>query len=117
MFYQTYEDIVNIIEMPKEQKPLRKDTLESIEDTLNDPGTVIVTEPQLEPVEMSYDYMSGIWKMMEVECEGKEFTVSPMDFNVYNQKEPHWLQRPSFPQETLDESKARCHKWLSEQHT
>ncbi|XP_071050049.1 uncharacterized protein [Onthophagus taurus] len=116
MFYEKYEDVIQVLEAPKEPKPLFPETIESIDKILSEPGLVqFVEDVQPESTEMSYDYMSGFWNMVKEHCEGKKFEITPPNYDAYNQSEPHWLNRPSVPsQDVLDYSKIKCQKWLSE---
>ncbi|KAF5306434.1 hypothetical protein FQR65_LT07346 [Abscondita terminalis] len=64
----------------------------------------------------SCDVNSGVWRMLKTGCSNDRFQVTPPNFNVFKQKEPHWLDRQAVPWHKLDDSKRKCEKWLTKYH-
>lgn len=122
MINENVDTIVKVIKTPKNMKELPASLKEEINKLLSEPELVTtqveqITMPVNSSEDLTYDYMSGIWGMIDAQCKDTKFTISPMNFDIYNQSEPHWLERPEISQQTIDESKVKCQKWLTRYHT
>lgn len=62
-----------------------------------------------EKVEDKFDHMEGVWNML---ASSKDMVVSPPNYNVNMQKNPHWMNRPVVSWDVLDKSRVKCEKWM-----
>lgn len=118
MINENIETIDKTIKSLKRKNELPDNLKAQIKQLLEEPDVMLeintsANSPQKVSDEFSNDYMSGIWSMLDAHCQDTKFRISPMNFNVYNQQEPHWLQRPQVPHEVIEESKLKCQKWLN----
>lgn len=65
--------------------------------------------------ESSYDILSGLWKMLATNCDDGKFAITYPNYDAFNCEKPHWLQTEPLPWQVMDESKAKCERWLNEQ--
>lgn len=61
---------------------------------------------------LTYDYMSGVWKMLQSEREGEDFVISPKgyEFDVAKTK---WVPKSDEVVKQVEESKQKCEEWLT----
>lgn len=121
---ESIEDVTQILNREIEDRPLPDDIRERTEKILKDEENMNLS-PSLsfEDVRVksrkdrnqSYDFLSGVWRMLVAHCDEENFQVSHPNFNAFREDKPHWLETDALPQEIVDFSKSKCEKWLNEQ--
>lgn len=57
---------------------------------------------------------SAVWNLLESN-KSKTFQITPPNFNVFEQKKKHWLERPPVSWEKMNVSHVKCTKWLNQE--
>lgn len=122
MINEDVETIEEILKTPRTRRDLPDNLKEEIRKVLEEIENITLDVNQdkgskkSDGQDLSYDYMSGIWCMLDAHCQNTAFTVSPMNFDVFNQSPQHWLQRSEISQQAIEDSKLKCQVWLNKHY-
>lgn len=56
--------------------------------------------------------LSGVWRMLEAQSTSNGFPVSPIGYNVFDDKRLEWLKRESSSWNEHEATRQKCEEWL-----
>lgn len=68
--------------------------------------------PVQEPI-IETNSQSAVWRMLEAKSDSKkEFPISPIGYNIYEDKKHDWLKRNDMAWDDKEDLKKKCEDWL-----
>lgn len=115
MYNEDLNNIPNTLEYEEEDR-VAKETQINVKEILGK-DIIDLTKPEASEEEdkESEGPMAQIWKMLYENSEKPKIFITPLNYNVFEQDEPHWLETPKVLWKTSNEAALKCEKWLTEQ--